>query len=109
MGRLRDAWQAFRGYTAAQDLRAPASWAPSAGSANVEVGAAAATLARRARDAVRNDPYATRIVDLWTGNAVGSGITTRWPGLAHADAELEARDRGIAPCPDAATSETIPT
>jgi lambda family phage portal protein len=86
MGRLRDAWQAFRGYTAAQDLRASASWAPSAGSANVEVGAASATVARRARDAVRNDPYATRIVDLWTGNAVGSGITTRWPDKPHADA-----------------------
>lgn len=44
---------------------------------------AAATVARRARDAVRNDPYASRIVDLWTGNAVGAGITTRWPDDAH--------------------------
>jgi lambda family phage portal protein len=86
MGRLRDAWRVVRGYAAAQDLRSSAQWAPSAGAANAEVGAAAATVARRARDAVRNDPYAGRIVDLWTGNAVGAGITTRWPDKAHADA-----------------------
>ncbi|MBX6742912.1 MAG: phage portal protein, partial [Acetobacteraceae bacterium] len=85
MGRLRQAWQVLRGYTAAQDSRASA-WAPAGGSANTEVGAAAATVARRARDAVRNDPYAARIVDLWTGNAVGAGITTRWPDRAHAEA-----------------------
>ena len=78
MGRLRDAWHALRGYAAAQDSRA-SSWAASGGSATAEVGAAAPTVARRARDAVRNDPYAARIVDLWTGNAVGAGITTRWP------------------------------
>jgi capsid protein len=82
MGRLRDAWNVLRGYAAAQDHRASA-WAPSDGSANAEVGLAAATVARRARDAVRNDPYASRIVDLWTGNAVGAGITTRWPDDPH--------------------------
>jgi lambda family phage portal protein len=86
IARIRNAWQALRGYAAAQDHRASAAWAPSGGSATAEVGAAAATVARRARDAVRNDPYAARIVDLWTGNAVGAGITTRWPGKAHADA-----------------------
>ena len=42
---------------------------------------AAATVARRARDAVRNDPYASRIVDLWTGNAAGAGITTVFDSL----------------------------
>ncbi len=83
--RMRAAWQALRGYAAAQDSRASA-WAPSGGSATAEVGMAAATVARRARDAVRNDPYASRIVDLWTGNAVGAGITTRWPDARHADA-----------------------
>ena len=81
-GRLKSAWHALRGYTAASDLRA-STWAPSAGSANTEVSAAATTVARRARDAVRNDPYASRILDLWTGNAVGAGITTRWPDDAH--------------------------
>ena len=72
MGRLKDAWHALRGYAAAQDSRA-SNWAASGGSATAEVGAAAPTVARRARDAVRNDPYAGRIVDLWTGNAVGAG------------------------------------
>ena len=85
MGRLRSVWQVLRGYAAAQDSRASA-WAPSGGSATAEVGMAAATVARRARDAVRNDPYAARIVDLWTGNAVGAGITTRWPDARHAEA-----------------------
>ncbi len=56
MQRLRDAWQVLRGYAAAQDSRASA-WAPSGGSATAEVGMAAPTVARRARDAVRNDPY----------------------------------------------------
>ena len=83
--RLRSAWHALRGYAAAGDLRASV-WAPSGGSATAEVAGAAATVSRRARDAVRNDPYATRIVDLWTGNAVGAGITTRWPDAAHAAA-----------------------
>jgi capsid protein len=85
MGRIRDAWQALRGYAAAQDSRA-SSWATSGGSATAEVGAAAPTVARRARDAVRNDLYAARIVDLWTGNAVGAGITIRWPDKPHAEA-----------------------
>ena len=83
--RLRAAWHVLRGYAAASDLRA-STWSPSGGSANAEVAGAAATVARRARDAVRNDPYAARIVDLWTGNAVGAGITTRWPDAAHATA-----------------------
>ena len=82
MGRLRAVWKALRGYAAAQDQRTSA-WSPSGGSATAEVGIAAATIARRARDAVRNDPYAARIVDLWTANAVGAGITTRWPDDAH--------------------------
>lgn len=82
---MRKSWPARRAYAAAQDTRASA-WAPSGGSASVEVGAAAAVIARRARDAVRNDPYAARIVDLWTGNAVGAGIRTRWGDRPHSDA-----------------------
>ena len=45
---LRAAWQALRGYAAAQENRASA-WSPSGGSANGEVGMAAASVARRAR------------------------------------------------------------
>lgn len=83
--RFREAWKALRGYAAAGDTRA-SSWAVSAGSGTTEVAAAATTVARRARDAVRNDPYAARIVDIWTWNIIGAGITTRWPDAAHADA-----------------------
>ena len=83
--RLREAWRALRGYAAAQDARA-STWAASGGSANSEVASASSTITRRARDAVRNDPYAARIIDLWTGNAVGAGITTRWSDKKHADA-----------------------
>jgi capsid protein len=57
MGRIRDAWHALRGYAAAQDSRA-LSCAAFGSSTTSEVGAAAPTVARRARDAVRNDPYA---------------------------------------------------
>ena len=64
LGRVRAAWDALRGYAAAQDSRASA-WAASGGSANSEVASGAATIARRAREAVRNDPYATlRAADL---------------------------------------------
>jgi capsid protein len=76
--RVRRAWHALRGYQGAQDNRA-SLWRPAGSSATAEVGMAAAPIARRARDAVRNDPYAARIVDLWAGNAVGAGITTRQP------------------------------
>ena len=79
------AMQADRAYAAAQDVRT-SLWNPSGSSATAEVGMGAAPIARRARDAVRNDPYAARIVDLWAGNAVGAGITTRWPDRPHADA-----------------------
>jgi hypothetical protein len=50
MGRLKDAWNALRGYSAAADLRA-SNWSPSAGSANAEVAGAAATVARVQRPA----------------------------------------------------------
>jgi capsid protein len=98
MNLLQRVWQAARGqavpaqvphadraYAAAQELRA-SLWSPAGSSATAEVGMAAAPIARRARDAVRNDPYAARIVDLWAGNAVGAGITTRWPDRVHAEA-----------------------
>ncbi|MFN8995061.1 MAG: hypothetical protein ACK5X3_15550, partial [Pseudomonadota bacterium] len=48
---LRAAWKALRGYAVAQENRA-STWSPSGGSANGEVGMAAASVARRARDAL---------------------------------------------------------
>lgn len=87
ISRVRGAWDVLRGYAAASvDARSFGGWNPSGGTANAEVGSAAVTIYRRARDAVRNDPYAARIVDVWTGNAVGAGITTRWPDAPHSGA-----------------------
>ncbi|WP_424138657.1 phage portal protein [Roseomonas chloroacetimidivorans] len=81
-GYIRRVWDAVRGYDAAQDTRS-SIWRPSGAAASVEVASAQRPIANRARDAVRNDPYAARIVDLWTANIVGAGITTRWSGEAH--------------------------
>ena len=81
-------WLGFgakRTYAAAANTRAT-TWRDSGMSATSEVGAAALTVARRAREAVRNNPYGARIVDLWAGNVVGSGITTTWRDTPHADA-----------------------
>jgi lambda family phage portal protein len=76
---------AKRSYAAAQNGRGT-TWRDSGASATAEVGAAAQTVARRAREAVRNSPYGARIVDLWAGNAVGAGITTTWPDGPHSAA-----------------------
>jgi lambda family phage portal protein len=81
-------WLGFggkRAYAAAQNGR-NTTWRDSGASATAEVGAAAQTVSRRAREAVRNNPYGARIVDLWAGNAVGSGITTAWTSEPHAAA-----------------------
>lgn len=81
-------WLGFggkRAYAAAQNTRGT-TWRDSGASATAEVGAAAQTVARRSREAVRNNPYGARIVDLWAGNAVGAGITTAWPSEPHAAA-----------------------
>lgn len=48
--------------------RAPGS------SANTEIGPAGARLRNRARDLVRNNPHAARIVDILSANLVGTGI-----------------------------------
>ena len=74
------AWRALRGYAAAQDARA-STWAASGGSANSEVANASSTITRRARDAVRTDPYAARIIDLaWASPpSRRSTCKARWP------------------------------
>jgi len=74
-------------YAAARDPKGRALWRPPTGSARKAQDGAIRTIADRARDAVRNNPYASRIVDLWVANAVGIGITTTWAaGSDHADA-----------------------
>lgn len=83
---FRAAYQAFRNYDAAGTGRPTGSWTPTAGSANSVVQSSGPQLARRARDSVRNDPYAERIVSILTANLVGAGITTRWKSKPHQDA-----------------------
>ena len=64
-----------RNYTAATTGRRTSGWITGGTAAN-EVIRSAQTLTReRARDLVRNNPYAGRIVDVLVANVVGTGIT----------------------------------
>lgn len=62
-----------RGYDGAKRGRRGNGRAPST-SANAEVGPAQVLLRNRARDLVRNNPHAARIVDVLASNLVGAGI-----------------------------------
>jgi lambda family phage portal protein len=88
MGRIRNALAALAGrsasYAAARQPRGRAPWHPPRGGPNAAISGAAQAIAARARDAVRNNAYAARIVDLWAANLVGTGITTRWDDPVHA-------------------------
>lgn len=86
MSMLRRALAAVRGYSAAKQPTGRAPWFPPRGGPNNVLAGAAQTVAARARDAVRNNAYAARIVELWTSNAVGTGITTSWSSPGHARA-----------------------
>jgi len=70
-------------YAAARQPVGRAPWSPPFGGPNEAVASAGQTVAARARDAVRNNAYAARVVDLWTANLVGTGITTQWRDAAH--------------------------
>lgn len=83
---LRHAKRPGQGYGAARQPRGRDPWQPPSGTAQRVVGPSWATIADRARDAVRNDPYAARIVEVWTGNIVATGATTRWANPAVAAA-----------------------
>ena len=81
--RLRGAALAVRSaYAAARQPVGRKPWNAPTGSARKATDGAIRTIADRARDAVRNNAYAARIVDLWVANAVGTGITTTWPDEA---------------------------
>lgn len=57
---------------------------PSSSGVNTQVTLRGQRIANSARDAVRNDAFARRIVDLWAANAVGAGITCAWNDERHA-------------------------
>jgi lambda family phage portal protein len=65
-------------FAAARQPAGRANWNAPTGSARKAMDGAIRTIADRSRDAVRNNAYASRIVDLWVANAVGTGITTTW-------------------------------
>lgn len=67
------------GYKAADTPAGRSHWRAPRGGANDTIAPALSIVPARARDAVRNNPYAARIVDLWEANAIGTGITTQWP------------------------------
>jgi len=79
-------WQTLSGrsaaYAAARQPAGRGNWVAPTGSARKATDGAIRTIADRARDAVRNNAYASRIVDLWVANAVGTGITTTWQDKA---------------------------
>jgi lambda family phage portal protein len=83
--RLRDR-MALRAYEAASDVRGRDNRRAPASSGTTEIAQARAIISYRAREAIRNDGFARRIVDIWVGNAVGAGITTAWQrGTEHAE------------------------
>ena len=66
-----------RAYQAAQSSRATWGWIAGSTSATAEVGAALPTLRNRARDMVRNNPYAAKAIDALVNNSIGAGIIPR--------------------------------
>lgn len=63
------------GYEGARVGRRTDGWITAATSADAEAQGAIATLRDRARDLVRNNPYAARAIDVKVSNTIGVGIT----------------------------------
>ncbi|MDH0740140.1 phage portal protein [Achromobacter spanius] len=61
------------------------NWNPSSAGPNASVAQGLGLQRRRARDAVRNDPWATTAVTRWTSNVIGTGIQ---PYPQHPDKEV---------------------
>ncbi len=66
-----------RKYEAADSGRRTDGWNTGGGSANAEIAAAQFRAKNRARDLVRNNPYAARGVQVITNNVIGRGIKTQ--------------------------------
>ena len=87
LNRIAQGLKAFRSaYVAGQNPPGRDIWRPFSGGPRRTTEQAHQLITDRARDAVRNNPYAARIVDLWVANAVGTGVTTRWADAARARA-----------------------
>lgn len=68
---------AYRAYEAAKSGRVEDGWHTAGTSANAEIGPAAALIRHRARDLVRNNPWAAQAVRKLAGKVVGVGILPR--------------------------------
>lgn len=66
-----------RKYEGADAGRRTSGWNTGGGSANAEIASAGTYLRNRARDLVRNNPYAARGVQVIANNVVGRGIKTQ--------------------------------
>lgn len=75
--RMRMAWNEMRKYEGAASGRRTSGWHSSSTSANQETYSALTTLRNRARDLVRNNPYAKNAIDVITTNTIGTGILPR--------------------------------
>lgn len=64
----------LRSYDGAAKTRRTAHWKAGSGSANTEIRPTLETLRNRSRYLVRNEAYATRAIDAYESNVVGSGI-----------------------------------
>lgn len=73
----RRAADLVRGYDGAGLPRRAKAWRRSSGSANAELRSALKPLREHARELVRNNPFAARIVDVWAAHLVGTGIEAR--------------------------------
>lgn len=74
--RARAAFEvALRAYEGARTDRRTQGWRAGGSSANAEIASSLPRLRARSRQLVRDDPYASRAVSVWAGNAVGTGIT----------------------------------
>lgn len=66
-----------RGYDGASAGHRTGGWRAASTSANTEIQGALFNLRNRARDLVRNDPYAARAVQAFSGNLIGPGIVPK--------------------------------
>jgi lambda family phage portal protein len=63
-----------RGYEGAKTGRRIDDWLTTGASANREIASGGNRLRERARDLVRNNPYGSKAVEVFVGNAIGTGI-----------------------------------
>lgn len=74
---FRKAADILRGYDAGKRGRRTEGWTTGGSAANGEITQSLTTIRNRARDLVRNNPYASRAIDMLTAKKIGTGIRAR--------------------------------